>query len=164
MTDEKTSAGLTADSLSSLQPRLAQVQASSLQLDTVDATPTVAQDYAAWDAITDTSRKGIMGTSEWWIDDSDNTLHLGAGQLADANVQFDDNAEVTDWGNVGWGQYVEAHNAKLTLLFEGSVAVGANARGLFNGLTFDLSNEEYPRSFFSQISVKQTTDMSYMFE
>ncbi|MGA3277428.1 bacterial Ig-like domain-containing protein [Lactiplantibacillus pentosus] len=164
VTDEKTSAGLTADSLSNLQPRLAQVQASSLQLDTVDATPTVAQDYAAWDAITDTSRKGIMGTSEWWIDDSDNTLHLGAGQLADANVQFDDNAEVTDWGNVGWGQYVEAHNAKLTLLFEGSVAVGANARGLFNGLTFDLSNEEYPRSFFSQISVKQTTDMSYMFE
>ncbi|MBO9166028.1 bacterial Ig-like domain-containing protein [Lactiplantibacillus pentosus] len=105
-----------------------------------------------------------MGTSEWWIDDSDNTLHLGAGQLADANVQFDDNAEVTDWGNVGWGQYVEAHDAKLTLLLEGSVAVGANARGLFNGLTFDLSNEEYPRSFFSQISVKQTTDMSYMFE
>ncbi|MBU7447108.1 MULTISPECIES: BspA family leucine-rich repeat surface protein [Lactiplantibacillus] len=164
VTDERTSAGLTADSLSSLQPRLAQVQASSLQLDTVDAAPTVAQDYAAWDAITDTTRKGIMGTSEWWIDDSDNTLHLGAGQLADANVQFDDNAEVTDWGNVGWGQYVEAHNAKLTLLFEGSVAVGANARGLFNGLTFDLSNEEYPRSFFSQISVKQTTDMSYMFE
>ncbi|MBU7530811.1 bacterial Ig-like domain-containing protein [Lactiplantibacillus pentosus] len=164
VTDEKTSAGLTADSLSSLQPRLAQVQASSLQLDAVDATPTVAQDYAAWDAITDTSRKGILGTSEWWIDDSDNTLHLGAGQLADANVQFDDNAEVTDWGNVGWGQYVEAHDAKLTLLLEGSVAVGANARGLFNGLTFDLSNEEYPRSFFSQISVKQTTDMSYMFE
>ncbi|WP_430490940.1 bacterial Ig-like domain-containing protein [Lactiplantibacillus pentosus] len=164
VTDEKTSAGLTADSLSSLQPRLAQVQASSLQLDTVDATPTVAQDYAAWDAITDTTRKGIMGTSEWWIDDSDNTLHLGTGQLADANVQFDDNAEVTDWGNVGWGQYVEAHNAKLTLLLEGSVAVGANARGLFNGLTFKLSNEENPNMFFSQISVEQTTDMSYMFE
>ncbi|AYG37031.1 DUF5011 domain-containing protein [Lactiplantibacillus pentosus] len=164
VTDEKTSAGLTADSLSSLQPRLAQVQASSLQLDTVDATPTVAQDYAAWDAITDTTRKGIMGTSEWWIDDSDNTLHLGAGQLADANVQFDDNAEVTDWGNVGWGQYVEAHNAKLTLALEGSVAVGTNARGLFNGLTFDLSNEEDPKTYSSQISVEQTTDMSYMFE
>ncbi|WP_455386490.1 bacterial Ig-like domain-containing protein [Lactiplantibacillus pentosus] len=114
--------------------------------------------------ITDTTRKGIMGTSEWWIDDSDNTLHLGTGQLADANVQFDDNAEVTDWGNVGWGQYVEAHNAKLTLLLEGSVAVGANARGLFNGLTFKLSNEENPNMFFSQISVEQTTDMSYMFE
>ncbi|MBU7461108.1 MULTISPECIES: BspA family leucine-rich repeat surface protein [Lactiplantibacillus] len=164
VTDEKTSAGLTADSLSSLQPRLAQVQASSLQLDTVDAAPTVAQDYAAWDAITDTTRKGIMGTSEWWIDDSDNTLHLGAGQLADANVQFDDNAEVTDWGNVGWGQYVEAHNAKLTLALEGSIAVGTNARGLFNGLTFDLSNEEDPKTYFSQISVEQTTDMSYMFE
>ncbi|WP_455428932.1 bacterial Ig-like domain-containing protein [Lactiplantibacillus pentosus] len=164
VTDERTSAGLTADSLSNLQPRLAQVQASSLQLDTVDAAPTVAQDYAAWDAITDTTRKGIMGTSEWWIDDSDNTLHLGTGQLADANVQFDDNAEVTDWGNVGWGQYVEAHNAKLTLLLEGSVAVGANARGLFNGLTFKLSNEENPNMFFSQISVEQTTDMSYMFE
>ena len=164
VTDEKTSAGLTADSLSNLQPRLAQVQASSLQLDTVDAAPTVAQDYAAWDAITDTTRKGIMGTSEWWIDDSDNTLHLGAGQLADANVQFDDNAEVTDWGNVGWGQYVEAHNAKLTLALEGSVAVGTNARGLFNGLTFDLSNEEDPKTYFSQISVEQTTDMSYMFE
>ncbi|WP_455386489.1 hypothetical protein [Lactiplantibacillus pentosus] len=47
VTDERTSAGLTADSLSNLQPRLAQVQASSLQLDTVDAAPTVAQDYAA---------------------------------------------------------------------------------------------------------------------
>ena len=164
VTDEKTSAGLTADSLSNLQPRLAQVQASSLQLDTVDAAPTVAQDYAAWDAITDTTRKGIMGTSEWWIDDSDNTLHLGAGQLADANVQFDDNAEVTDWGNVGWGQYMDEHTS-LTLVLEGNLKLGTNARGLFSGLTVKTESlkRETPDSVWNQVDTSKTKDMSYMF-
>ncbi|ASG78725.1 bacterial Ig-like domain-containing protein [Lactiplantibacillus pentosus] len=164
VTDERTSAGLTADSLSSLQPRLAQVQASSLQLDTVDAAPTVAQDYAAWDAITDTTRKGIMGTSEWWIDDSDNTLHLGAGQLADANVQFDDNAEVTDWGNVGWGQYMDEHTS-LTLVLEGNLKLGTNARGLFSGLTVKTESLKIDNSdsVWNQVDVSKTRDMSYMF-
>ncbi|WP_279490502.1 BspA family leucine-rich repeat surface protein [Lactiplantibacillus pentosus] len=164
VTDEKTSAGLTADSLSSLQPRLAQVQASSLQLDTVDAAPTVAQDYAAWDAITDTTRKGIMGTSEWWIDDSDNTLHLGAGQLADANVQFDDNTEVTDWGNVGWGQYMDKHTS-LTLVLEGNLKLGTNARGLFSGLTVKTESlkSDISNSVWNRVDVSKTRDMSYMF-
>ncbi|MBQ0836523.1 bacterial Ig-like domain-containing protein [Lactiplantibacillus pentosus] len=165
VTDEKTSAGLTADSFSSLQPRLAQVQASSLQLDTVDAAPTVAQDYAAWDAITDTTRKGIMGTSEWWIDDSDNTLHLGAGQLADTNAVFDSSGSIIDWGNIGWGNYLQVNDISPKLVLEGTVVAGKSARGLFTKLTFtnfDFSKDV--NQFGGQLDTSNTVDMAYLFE
>ena len=139
--------------------------ANSLRLDALVATPTVAQDYAAWDAITDTSRKGVMGTSEWWIDDSDNTLHIGAGQLADTNTKFDASGNVTDWGKLGWGQYLQTNSVSPKLVLEGTVVTGKSARGLFTKLTFttfDFSTAA--NQFGGQLDTSNTVDMSYMFE
>ncbi|MCT4457718.1 BspA family leucine-rich repeat surface protein, partial [Lactiplantibacillus paraplantarum] len=141
------------------------LRANSLRLNALVAAPAVAQDYAAWDAITDTSRKGVMGTSEWWIDDSDNTLHIGAGQLADTNTKFDASGNVTDWGNLGWGQYLQTNSVSPKLVLEGTVVTGKSARGLFTKLTLPtLDFSTAANQFGGQLDTSNTVDMSYMFE
>ncbi|BDZ29758.1 bacterial Ig-like domain-containing protein [Lactiplantibacillus sp. WILCCON 0030] len=136
--------------------------------------PTPAKDYAAYNQTTNLD-KGILGTSEWWIDAGD-VLHIGGGQLADTHVwdDYDPNKAETDHNPANekkasrrtgikprtqgisiWGN--EATNINRIIL-EDTIKTSADASGLFYNLT-SLSQIDH----LSRLDTRQATNMAFMF-
>lgn len=141
--------------------KLAMIRPTSLKLakanmfrDTQPVTP--AKDYAGYQAA-DPDKKGLFGTSEWWIDPTGTpyTLHIGAGTLADTTYSWDydtgDLVPETPW-NKHLGQIDK-------IVIEDPVVVAPSEPALFASMT-DLTQIEG----LGLLNTSQVTDMSYMFQ
>ncbi|RRK10229.1 DUF5011 domain-containing protein [Lactiplantibacillus garii] len=129
----------------------------------VAAEPVAVTDYDGYNAAAE-DRRGIWGTSEWWLDEN-NVLNIGGGQLTDTNVKMDQDGKVTDWGNIGWQKWLTKDPTKdENLLIQDvkiwdTVRVGSDATHLFSGLR--LTGD--PEFNDENLDTKGTTNMAYMF-
>lgn len=124
-----------------------------------DAVRLVHEAALAADATSkDPKKYGVFGTSEWWIDDNNQTLHIGAGTLADTNAKFDEQGNAISWGNIGWHQIDNFKDRNFALKIEGEIKLGADATGIFAHL---FLQDELGLS--DLVDTSQTQNISYMF-
>ena len=141
--------------------KLAMIRPTSLKLakanmfrDTQPVTP--AKDYAGYQAA-DPDKKGLFGTSEWWIDPTGTpyTLHIGAGTLADTTYSWDDVIGGVD-PETPWANDLLKIDK---IIIEDPVVAAPSVPALFANLT-NLTQIKG----LDLLDTSQVTDMSYMFQ
>ena len=119
------------------------VSKKSLLRDETPVTP--AKDYTGYQNA-DAAKKGVFGTSEWWIDGT--VLHIGEGVLADTIFDND------EWkANIPW----VSDRSISSIDIDGKVTAAVNSSRLF----LDMAISEIKG--LDNLDTSQVEDMSYMF-
>lgn len=150
----KESATIGATKLAMIRPMSLKLAKANMLRNTQPVTP--AKDYAGYQAA-DPDKKGLFGTSEWWIDPTGTpyTLHIGAGTLADTTYSWDYSIDGVD-PETPWVD----NSLKIDkIIIEDPVVAAPSVPALFANLT-NLTQIEG----LGLLDTSQVTDMSYMFQ